>query len=487
MAAYAKTVDALRAAFQSGKMATLSARRHQLKRLIAMLEDNRDLFVAALQKDLHKPSFETDVAEMMMIINEASHACNELASWMEPEKVKRGLVFAMDEAYIRREPFGVTLIMGAWNYPLQLVFNPLVGAIAAGNCAVLKPSELSPATADVINTLIPSYLDPECYAVVCGGIPETTELLAVRFDHIFYTGSPMVGKIVMTAAAKYLTPVVLELGGKSPCYVDSDVDLYKTARSIAWGKLINCGQTCIAPDYVMCKPEVREKLVEQVKRVVDEFYEGDPKKHPDYCRIVNQRHFDRVLNLINEKKVVMGGTTDKNDLFIAPTVMTGVTEDDACMKEEIFGPLLPIVDVNNEDEAVNKINAGEKPLALYCFSNSGATKKKFIENTSSGGCCINDVMSHMTLDTLPFGGVGNSGTGGYHGWHSYDCFSHKKSVMARMLSLEPAMTIRYPPYNDQKLKFARMLLGKTLKKPWSFPFLCFVTSVSVLAVALFFF
>ena len=260
MPAYYTRVEALRAAYKRGQMSSLSSRRLQLKRLIDMLQDNRDLFVAALQKDLHKPAFETDVAEMMMTLNEAAHACNELATWMEPEKVKRGLLFAMDEAYIRREPFGVTLIMGAWNYPLQVLLCPLVGAIAAGNCALLKPSELAPATAELVRRLVPAYLNPECFAVVCGGIPETTELLAERFDHIFYTGSPMVGKIVMAAAAKYLTPVILELGGKSPCYVDADVDLYKTARSLCWGKFMNCGQTCITADYVMCTPETRDEL-----------------------------------------------------------------------------------------------------------------------------------------------------------------------------------------------------------------------------------
>jgi len=466
---------------------SVEARRHQLKRLIDMVQDNRESFVAALKKDLHKPAFETDLAEVMFVLNEARHAYNELSTWVKPEQVKRGLLFALDDAYIRREAFGVTLIMGAWNYPVQLSLGPLVGAIAAGNCAVVKPSELAPATADLVKTLVPTYLDPECISVVCGGVPETTDLLTVRFDHIFYTGSPMVGKIVMAAAAKHLTPVILELGGKSPCYVDSDVDMYRTARALCWGKFMNCGQTCISPDYVMCQPETREKLVEQVKRVVGEFYGEDPKNHPDYCRIVNQRHFDRVSKLINQEKVVMGGKTDKDDLFISPTMMTGVTEDDACMKEEIFGPLLPILDVNNAEEALHKVNAGEKPLALYCFSNNGRTQKKFIETTSSGGCCVNDTISHITLETLPFGGVGNSGMGGYHGWFSYDCFSHKKSVMVKKLGLEPSLSVRYPPYNDKKMSMLKMLIEKSLKKSWGFASICLVTSLSVLAAAFFFF
>merc|ERR1711942_573850 len=321
MAAYVETVNALRASYLGGKLRTLEARRTQLMQFVDMLQDNRELWLDALKKDLHKPAFETDLTELMFTLNEAKHAYNELDSWMKPEKVKRGLLFAMDDAYIRREPFGVSLIMGAWNYPLQLILGPLVGAIAAGNCAVLKPSELSPATAELVKALVPSYLDPQCFAVICGGIPETTDLLKIRFDHIFYTGSPMVGKIVMAAASKYLTPVTLELGGKSPVFVDSDVDLYRAARSICWGKYMNCGQTCISPDYVMCTPETRDKLVEQVKKVVGEFYEDDAKKHPDYCRIVNQRHFDRVSKLINEKKVVMGGVTDREELFIAPTMM----------------------------------------------------------------------------------------------------------------------------------------------------------------------
>jgi len=486
MAAYAGTVNALRASYLGGKLATVEARRHQLKRFIAMLEENKDLWRAALHKDLHKASFEADLCEIMFTLNEAKHAHNELDNWVKPEKVKRGLLFATDGCYIRREPLGVSLIIGAWNYPLQVSLGPLVGAIAAGNCAVVKPSECAPETAELIRTLLPTYLDPECFAVVCGGIPETTELLSVRFDHIFYTGSPMVGKIVMAAAAKHLTPVVLELGGKSPCFVDADVDLYRAARSICWGKFTNSGQTCVAPDYVMCRPETRDKLVEQMKKVVDEFYEGDVKNSPNYARMINERNFDRVSSLIDEKKVVIGGATDKSNLYIAPTVMAGVTHDDAIMREEIFGPVLPIVDVSGEDEAVQKINAGEKPLALYCFSNNGKTQKKFLNGTSSGGCCINDVITHMTLETLPFGGVGNSGMGGYHGWFSYDCFSHKKSVMIKSLKLEPTLAIRYPPYSDQKMTIARCLLEKSLKNKWSFPCLCIITSMSIIAAALFF-
>lgn len=486
MGSYAVTVNSLRAAFLRGKLTDVKARRHQLQRLIDMLNDNKELWFSALGKDLHKSNFEAELCEIMFTINEAAHAHNELATWMKPEKVKKGLLFAMDDAYIRREPLGVTLVMGAWNYPLCLTLGPLVGAIAAGNCAVIKPSEMAPAVADLVNKLVPSYLDPDCFAVVCGGIPETTELLKVRFDHIFYTGSPMVGKIVMAAAAPYLTPVVLELGGKSPVYVDSDVDLYKVARSICWGKYMNCGQTCVSPDYVMCKPEVTPKLAEQVKRVVGEFYGEDAKSHPDYCRMVNERHFDRVSKLINKDKVVMGGVSDRSDLFISPTMMTGVTEDDAVMQEEIFGPILPVINVAGPDEAVAKVVAGEKPLALYCFSNNSSIQKKFVEGTSSGGCCVNDVISHMTLDTLPFGGVGNSGMGGYHGWFGYDCFSHKKSVMVKSLSMEPTLSIRYPPYTDNKMKMAQMMLGKSVKSGWGMSFFL-ITSLSVIAAALFFF
>lgn len=487
MASYAETVNSLRAAYLGGKLSSVQARRHQLKRLCDMLDDNKDLWSAALMKDLHKPAFESELCEIMFTINEARHAHNELASWMKPEKVTKGLLFAMDDAFIRREPFGVSLIMGAWNYPLQLTLGPLVGAIAAGNCAVLKPSEMSPATAELVHKLVPSYLDPDCYAVICGGIPETTELLKVRFDHIFYTGSPMVGKIVMAAAAPFLTPVALELGGQCPVYVDSDVDLYKVARSICWGKFMNCGQTCVSPDYVMCKPGTSVELAEKVKLVVNEFYGEDAKSHPDYCRIVNERHFDRIAKLINDDKVVMGGVRDKSDLFIAPTMMTNVTEDDAIMQEETFGPVLPIFNVSGPDEAVEKVNKGEKPLALYCFSNSSSTQKKFVEGTSSGGCCVNDVISHMTLDSLPFGGVGNSGMGGYHGWFSYDCFSHRKSVMVKKLSMEPTMSIRYPPYSDTKMKIARMILEKSLKSTWGFCSLALITSISVAAAAALFF
>jgi len=487
VASYAGTVSSLRAAFAAGKLRSVESRKHQLRRLIDMLNENQALFEEALHKDLHKSAFESELCEVMFSLNEAKHAHNELASWMKPEKVKRGLLFAMDDCYIQREAFGVSLIMGAWNYPVNLTLGPLVGAIAAGNCCVLKPSEMSPATAELLLKLIPSYLDPECFAVICGGIPETTELLKVRFDHIFYTGSPMVGKIVMAAAAPFLTPVVLELGGKSPVYVDTDVDLYAVARSICWGKFMNCGQTCVSPDHVMCRPETSAKLAEQVKIVVKEFFGEDAKSHPDYCRMVNERHFDRVSGLINHEKVVMGGATDRSDLFIPPTMMNGVTPDDAVMQEEIFGPLLPIIHVSGADEAIEKINAGEKPLALYCFTNNSPTRKKFVEGTSSGGVTVNDVISHMTLETLPFGGVGNSGMGGYHGWFSYDCFSHKKSVMVKKLSMEPTLSVRYPPYSAQKMKIAKMIMEKSLKSSWGFSCLAFITSISVIAMAFFFF
>lgn len=468
----------------AGRSKPLEFRLKQLKRFDEMIEENKEAWFDALRKDLRKPKLEAELCEVMFTQNEIRHAHSNLSSWMKPEHVKRGLVFAADECYIHREPFGLCLIIGAWNYPLQLALGPLVGAITAGNVAVVKPSELSPATSALIAKLLPQYLDPSCYAVVEGGVIETTELLALRWDHIFYTGSSVVGKIIMTAAAKHLTPVVLELGGKSPAYVDDAVDLYRVARSIVWGRFMNCGQTCVAPDYVLCKPEIKSALIELMKGVMTEFWGSDIQSHPDYCRIVNERHFDRISKLVDSEKVVFGGKMDKKDLFIEPTIMSGVTGNDAVMQEEIFGPVLPILDVSSLEEAIEFIKSRQKPLALYCFTNNKDTRNKFVNETASGGVCVNDVISHLILETLPFGGVGNSGMGGYHGWFSFDCFSHKKSVMVKNLALERAFYMRYPPYDESKLKVAKMMLAKKMGSS-IFGTCCVLAVASVAAIALF--
>ncbi|XP_060703709.1 aldehyde dehydrogenase family 3 member A2-like isoform X2 [Hemiscyllium ocellatum] len=366
----------------------------------------------------------------------------------------------MDTVYIHREPLGVVLIIGAWNYPLALIVQPLIGAIAAGNAAVLKPSEVSENTARLLGELLPQYLDKDLYPVINGGVAETTELLKQQFDHILYTGSTNVGRIVMEAAAKHLTPVTLELGGKSPCYIDADCDLDVACRRIAWGRYTNSGQTCIAPDYILCSNNIQDEVVKKIGSAISEFYGADPKKSPDYARIINKRHFKRLMSLLEGVNVMFGGQSDEEDLYIAPTIATDVDPSSRIMQEEIFGPLLPIVTVNNADEAIHFINKRDKPLALYIFSHNKTLIKRMIAETSSGGVTVNDCLIHYSVDTLPFGGVGKSGTGAYHGKFSFETFSHRRACVLKSLGMERMNSVRYAPATDSKRKWALWLLKK---------------------------
>uniref|UniRef100_A0A3Q3X9H9 Aldehyde dehydrogenase domain-containing protein n=1 Tax=Mola mola TaxID=94237 RepID=A0A3Q3X9H9_MOLML len=325
-----------------------------------------------------------------------------------PRPVEKNLLTISDEVYIHPEPLGVVLIIGAWNYPWAVTLLPLVGAIAAGNAAVVKPSELSESSALLLHALLPRYLDKDLYPVVTGGVTETQELLRLRFDHIFYTGSSTVGKQVMEAAAHHLTPVTLELGGKSPCYIDKNCDIRVACRRITWGKFANCGQTCIAPDYILCDPCIQGRVVECIRQTLLEFYGADPKCSPDYGRIINRRHFSRVMGLMEGYAPVLGGQSDASQRYIAPTVLKDVPPHSRLMQEEIFGPLLPIVTVGDMDDAIRFINEREKPLALYIFCSNKKAVKRMIEETSSGGVTVNDVMMHYTLCSLPFGGVGKT-------------------------------------------------------------------------------
>ncbi|XP_051891491.1 aldehyde dehydrogenase, dimeric NADP-preferring-like isoform X2 [Pristis pectinata] len=367
-------LDGARAAFNLGKTRPLEFRIQQLKALERMLTEKKDRFLEALQKDLHKNEFAVEVYEMTGILGEITLAINKLPEWMAPEHVSKSMMTLMDTVYIHREPLGVVLILGAWNYPLALILQPLVGAIAAGNAAVLKPSEVSGNTAQLLADLLPQYLDKELYPVITGGPEEAAELLKHPFDHILYTGSAAIGRIVLEAAAKHLTPVTLELGGKSPCYIDSNCDLDVACRRIAWGRYTNCGQTCIAPDYILCDKSIQDEVVKKIGSTITEFYGSDPQKSPDYGRIVNQRHFRRIMSLLEGVNVAYGGQNDEGDLYIAPTVVTDVDPDSRIMQEEIFGPLLPIVTVSSVDEAIAFINKRDKPLALYVFSHNKKVK-----------------------------------------------------------------------------------------------------------------
>ncbi|KFU86274.1 Fatty aldehyde dehydrogenase, partial [Chaetura pelagica] len=453
-----------RAPFPWGGSRSLEFRLQQLKALERMVQEKEQEIQAALQADLHKCGHNAYSQEILGVLGEVALAMDKLPSWAAPQPVKKNLLTMRDEAFIHPEPLGVVLIIGAWNFPFLLVMQPLVGAIAAGNAVVVKPSEVSEHTARLVAEILPQYLDPELYPVVTGGVPETTALLTQRFDHILYTGNSAVGKIVMAAAAKHLTPVTLELGGKSPCYIDKDCDLAVACRRITWGKYMNCGQTCIAPDYILCDPSIQSKVVENIKATLQEFYGEDVKSSPDYERIINKRHFKRILGLLEGQKVAHGGEVDEASCFIAPTILTNVSPASKVMEEEIFGPVLPIVPVKSVEEAIEFINGREKPLALYVFSNNKQLIKRVISETSSGGFTGNDVIMHFFLSTLPFGGVGNSGMGAYHGKHSFETFSHRRSCLIKDLKMEGSNKLRYPPGSQKKVDWAKFFLLKRFNK-----------------------
>ncbi|KAG8451695.1 hypothetical protein GDO86_003765 [Hymenochirus boettgeri] len=457
-------VDSARRAFMTGKTRSIDFRIQQLKALKQMFTEHENDIVKALKADLNKSYCNAYAYEIMGVMGEIRLAIESLPEWTAQQHVKKNITTMQDDVYIKYEPLGVTLIIGAWNYPLVVLLQPLVGAIAAGNAAVIKPSEVSENTAKLLENLIPHYLDKELYPIVNGGISETTELLAQRFDHIFYTGNTNVGKIIMLAASKFLTPVTLELGGKSPCYIDKNCDIDIASRRITWGKFANCGQTCIAPDYILCDKSIQDKLVEKIKETLKEFYGEDVKQSPDYERIINKRHFKRLLALMEGQRIVHGGTYDEETCYIEPTVIAEVNPESKIMQEEIFGPLLPILSVKNIDEAINFINAKEKPLALYVFSKDKKVINRMISETSSGGVTANDVIMHFTVNELPFGGVGHSGMGSYHGKHSFDTFSHKRGCLIKSLKMEGMNKIRYPPFSRKKLEWAKFLLTTKVDK-----------------------
>ncbi|KAL6052329.1 hypothetical protein STEG23_014442, partial [Scotinomys teguina] len=398
-------VQRLRQAFRSGRSRPLRFRQQQLEALRRMVQEREKDILAAIGADLSKSELNAYSHEVITILGEIDFMLANLSELASAKPAKKNLLTMMDEAYVQPEPLGVVLIIGAWNYPFVLIMQPLVGAIAAGNAVIIKPSELSEKTAKLLAKLLPQYLDQDLYAVVNGGVAETTELLKQRFDHILYTGNTAVGKIVMEAAAKHLTPVTLELGGKSPCYIDRDCDLDIACRRITWGKYMNCGQTCIAPDYILCEASLQHQIVQKVKETVKDFYGENIKESPDYERIINLRHFKRLQSLLEGQKIAFGGETDEATRYIAPTILTDVDPNSKVMQEEIFGPILPIVSVKNVDEAINFINDREKPLALYIFSHNNKLIKRVIDETSSGGVTGNDVIMHFTVNSLPFGGV----------------------------------------------------------------------------------
>ncbi|XP_068620031.1 aldehyde dehydrogenase, dimeric NADP-preferring isoform X1 [Battus philenor] len=460
----AEIVEKARETYNSGVTRPIEWRRQQLQNLMRMYTENTNAMVAALAKDLRRCKMEAMLLETEYLINDLKNTLNNLDEWSQPERPSKGMVNILDEVVIYNDPYGVVLVIGAWNYPLQLLLLPMAGAIAAGNVVIIKPSELSEACAKFVAEMVPKYLDNDAVKVVEGGADVATELLKQRFDYIFYTGGTNVGKLVYAAATKHLTPVTLELGGKSPVYIDSTADIAITAKRVLWGKFINAGQTCIAPDYVLCSKEVQDKFVDAARDVLKEWYGEVPQKSPDLCRIINSRHFSRLQALLDasKDKVAIGGSSDPNDRFIEPTVLANVKDTDKIMEDEIFGPILPIVPVENAYEAIKFINAREKPLTMYLFTTSNDVVSMFSDGTSCGGMCINDTIMHMGVDTLPFGGVGNSGLGAYHGKASFDTFTHKKSCLIKNFNGlgEKIASARYPPYSDKKLKTITMLMAK---------------------------
>ncbi|MFJ6841880.1 aldehyde dehydrogenase family protein [Streptomyces griseoluteus] len=431
----ADTVARLRDTFRTGRTKSVEWRTEQLRRLRAMLTEHGDDLAAALHADLGKSATEAYRTEIDFTVREIDHTLEHLAEWLRPEPAPVPAYLGDDAtAWTQYDPLGVVLVIAPWNYPAQLLLAPVVGALASGNAVVAKPSELAPATSAALAELIPAYLDTDAVAVVEGGIPETTALLAQRFDHIFYTGNGTVGRVVMRAAAEHLTPVTLELGGKSPAFVDRDTDLDVVADRLARGKFLNAGQTCVAPDYVLTDPETAPALEAALVRAVEGIYGADPAASPEYGRIVNERHFDRLSGLLDSGRVAVGGASDRTDKYIAPTVLADVAPDAPVMREEIFGPILPIVTVPDLDAAVHFINDRDKPLALYVFTDSDTTRERIAAETSSGGLGHGLPLAHLTVSDLPFGGVGESGMGSYHGRYSLDTFSHRKAVLSKPLA-----------------------------------------------------
>jgi aldehyde dehydrogenase (NAD+) len=426
-------VERLRAAFRAGRTKPLGWRREQLVALRTMVREQESVFLDALHADLRKNAAEARRTELDFVANEVDHTLAHLESWLAPEDAPLPDKLLPGRGSVVREPLGLVLVIGPWNYPLQLVLAPLVGALAAGNGAVLKPSELAPATSAAIARFVPQYLDPDGVAVVEGAIPETTALLEQRFDHIFYTGNGVVGRIVMTAAARHLTPVTLELGGKSPVIVDADVDLAVVAERIVNGKFLNAGQTCVAPDYVLAVGDTAAKLESLLAEAVRAKFGDDPAASPAYGRIINHRHFDRLSGLLAGGRVVTGGGTDRDAKYIAPTVLADVPPDAPVMAEEIFGPILPVIAVPDLDAAIAFVTGRDKPLALYAFTESERTKRRILDETSSGAVGFGLPVVHLTAPDLPFGGVGESGMGRYHGKYSIDTFSHLKAVLDKPL------------------------------------------------------
>ncbi|GLB42204.1 putative aldehyde dehydrogenase family protein [Lyophyllum shimeji] len=459
----------LRTGFQSGKLKPIAYRKYQLLQLAYLVKDNSKRLEEALAKDLGRPPLEGHFLEISATLTEVTNTYCNVAKWAKPEKPGFSLNWTVMRPIVYKVPKGVVLIISPFNYPMYLALGPLAAALAAGNAAVLKPSESSPAMSSLLAELIPKYLDSDLVRVVNGAVPESTKLLDLQWDHIMYTGGYRVAKIVAAAAAKYLTPLTLELGGKSPVIIDPDCDLAMAARRILWGKVVNAGQTCVAPDYILVPRSFQDKFVAALKSAYESFYPGPegPSAPEAYSRIITPQAFKRIKGLLDNTKgsVVFGGETDEASKFIAPTAVRDVKEGDSLMSEEIFGPVLPIVPVENVDEAIAFVNAHDHPLALYVFSQNPEFKAKVFNNTQSGAAVANETVIHTAAEGLPFGGVGTSGYGAHTGKYGFDTFTHFRASLDSSSWIDKILGFRYPPYTKAKLKASLKLLPRLPARP----------------------
>ena len=442
--------------FQTGATLPVSVRITALRGLYTAIVKYENEIHDALKKDLGKSGFESYMCETGLVLEEISYMLKHIRRFAGEKRVRTPLAQFHSRSFKKPSPYGVTLIMSPWNYPFMLTLSPLVDALAAGNTAVVKPSAYSPNTSEILRKILSQCFDPQYVAVVTGGRAENTCLLREHFDYIFFTGSQTVGKEVMRNAAEYLTPVTLELGGKSPCIVDQTADIRLAARRIVFGKYLNCGQTCVAPDYIYCHRSVKDSLVKEIQRQIQLQYGEEPLHNPDYGKIINEKHFDRILGLIEEKKIVHGGNSDRDTLRIEPTVLDNVTFADPVMQEEIFGPLMPVLVFDSLDEAIAGINAMPHPLALYFFTSDKAAAKDVTSRCGFGGGCINDTIIHLATTEMGFGGFGESGMGAYHGKTGFDTFSHYKSIVDKKTWID--LPMRYQPYRKTHEKMVRYFL-----------------------------
>jgi aldehyde dehydrogenase (NAD+) len=449
-------VQQSRQAFDSGITRPLAWRKAQLETMITMLEKHQDELSAALKVDLGRGVEEAWLYDIGFTITEVKLMLKNLKKWTAPRKVPTPMVTRPASSMRVPQPLGVVCVIAPWNYPVQLLLIPAAGAIAAGNAVVMKPSEVSSETSRVLAKIVPQYFTDKAVAIVEGGVQETTELLKQKFDHIFYTGNGAVGRVVMRAAAENLTPVTLELGGKSPTIVDASANIAVAARRIAWAKYVNAGQTCVAPDYVLAHKSIANELVEAIRTSITEFYGEDPHASKDYSRVISPKHFSRLTSLISSGKVAIGGQSEQAERYIAPTVLVDVDRNSAVMQEEIFGPILPVLEVGSIDEAIGFVNSRPHPLALYVFAQDNSVNEKVVAETTSGGVTVNGTIMHMTGPYLPFGGIGESGMGAYHGQSGVDVFQHLKPVLKRSTMLDAPLA--YPPYTKRKFSILKKFI-----------------------------